>query len=164
MFEAIRATLLVSGLVFPGIAAYTAVYVTLACMALSLPGVERDVLRIHRADDRARAGADEDFGEHPELFARAQYPQMCQATCRPPRSNEGDLGAVHHCRMHRSCGFGKSTVTFPERVAVEGATSERHFFRHLVDDVPAALAAKPEEDVVPEQALASQAVGDDGDV
>jgi O-antigen ligase len=45
MFEAIRATLLVSGLVFPGIAAYTAVYVTLACMALSLPGVERDVLR-----------------------------------------------------------------------------------------------------------------------
>ncbi|AEQ53693.1 O-antigen ligase family protein [Pelagibacterium halotolerans] len=44
MFEAIRATLLVSGLVFPGIAAYTAVYLTLACMALSLPRVRPDTL------------------------------------------------------------------------------------------------------------------------
>ena len=43
MFEAVRATLLVSGLVFPGIAAYTAVYVTLACMALWLPRVKRSL-------------------------------------------------------------------------------------------------------------------------
>ncbi|WP_338608128.1 O-antigen ligase family protein [Pelagibacterium nitratireducens] len=39
MFEAIRGTLLVSGLVFPGIAAYTAVYLTLATMLAMAPCV-----------------------------------------------------------------------------------------------------------------------------
>lgn len=41
MFEAIRATLLVSGLVFPGIAAYTAVYVTLGIMLAMAAKVRR---------------------------------------------------------------------------------------------------------------------------
>lgn len=45
MFEAIRGTLLVSGLVFPGIAAYTAVYLTLATMLAMAPSVRSGHLR-----------------------------------------------------------------------------------------------------------------------
>ena len=45
MIEAVRSTLLVAGLVFPGIAAYTAVYVTLAAMVLMLAKVRRKHLR-----------------------------------------------------------------------------------------------------------------------
>lgn len=45
MIEAVRSTLLVAGLVFPGIAAYTAVYVTLAGMLLMAPWVRRELVR-----------------------------------------------------------------------------------------------------------------------
>lgn len=45
MFEAMRATLLASGLVFPGLAAYTAVYVTLALMLAMGAKVRADHLR-----------------------------------------------------------------------------------------------------------------------
>ena len=45
MLEAVRSTLLVAGLVFPGIAAYTALYVTLAAMVLMLAQVRRRHLR-----------------------------------------------------------------------------------------------------------------------
>src|SRR5690606_3891678 len=45
MIEAVRSTMLVAGLVFPGIAAYTAVYVTLAAMLFMLARTRREHLR-----------------------------------------------------------------------------------------------------------------------
>ena len=72
--------------------------------------VERNILTVHRADDGSGTGSYKHLGDDTEFFACLEDPKMGQSTCRTPRSDEGDLQALHTMNMPEFFAPGKSAA------------------------------------------------------